>query len=77
MSNTVKISLKTYNELMATLSEMHTENKRIKGVLAMYKNRIVQRHRNVCSEYESYFNSKDHAHMERLLSDIATRKVAN
>ena len=75
MSDTVTISVKAYNELMATLLDMQVENKRIKHVLSIYKKRVMTHHESVCTEYGSYFSSKDHASMDRLASEIATKKV--
>jgi hypothetical protein len=67
MSDTVEISVKSYNKLITTMIVMKNENNHIKSMLAAYKKRIAKSHENTCSEYEAYFSKKDHDNMNRLL----------
>jgi hypothetical protein len=67
MSNTVEISIKSFNELMTTLLNISNENKHVHRVLSMYKQHNASRHKIMCKDYESYFSKKDHDTMDKLL----------
>jgi len=67
MSNTIEISIASFNELMKTLLNISNENKNIRCALSMYKQNSELHHKRVCKEYESYFSQKDHDSMNKLL----------
>jgi AmiR/NasT family two-component response regulator len=75
MENTITISLETYKKIMATISTVRTENRKIKHMLTIYKARSMIQHKNICTEYEAYFSPRNSASLDRHSNEIVAKCI--
>lgn len=75
MTDTVTISVKSYNDMMDTMRQMKDHIIRLKFELAIYKSRVMKKHQEVSNEYEAYFNKKDDVVLDRTSMSMDIRDL--
>lgn len=75
MSESITISLETYEKLMSTITAVHLENQKIKHILSIYKARAMRQHKSICIEYDAYFSPRNSASLDRHAHEISSKHI--
>lgn len=74
-TESITISLETYEKLMSTIASMRLENQKMRCALVMCEARARQYSKNTRAKYDAYFSDRDSVNLDKHAYEIISKRV--